>query len=147
MLSQEEIEGIADRAIRWAMQLLGQTGYRGKCLAFVEDALEQANQLELFGRDTATESADIYQVSNANTMPPRGALVFYDCEGSLNGEFRNWGHVGLMLDDGKVIHAWDKVRIDDYSDIVQLTVPSGSSLLHYRGWAPLQRVLLEVQRQ
>ena len=97
--------------------------------------------------DTATESADIYEVGNVDAPPPEGSLVFYDWEGSLNGEFRNWGHVGLMLADGNVIHAWDKVRIDDYSSIADLPVPPGSSPLRYRGWAPLRRVLIGMQRR
>lgn len=146
-LSPEEIERIAGRAGQWAMQWEGRAEYRGKCLAFVEDALEEANQLELFGGDTATESADIYEAGNADMAPPCGALVFYDWEGELCGEFRNWGHVGLMLEDGQAIHAWDKVRIDDYTAIADLSVPPGSTPLRYRGWAPLQRVLLGFQRQ
>ncbi len=143
----EEIKEIAGRACRWAEQRLGQTGYRGQCLAFVEDALEQANQLELFGGDTAAESADIYEAGNINAPPPEGSLVFYDWEGLLNGELRNWGHVGLSLADGNVIHAWDKVRIDAFSNIVNLSVPPGSGPLRYRGWVPLQRVLLGMQRR
>jgi len=147
MPTPEELEQIAARAGQWALQWLGKTEYRGQCLAFVEDAVEQANQLELFGGDTATESADIYEAGNVDTEPPEGSLVFYDWEGSLNEEFRNWGHVGLALADGKVIHAWDKVRIDDYTAIVNLSIPPGSSSLRYRGWVPLQRVLIGMQRR
>ena len=146
-LSPEEIGQVAGRAGQWARQWLGKTEYCGKCLAFVEDALEEANQLELFGGDTAAESADIYEADNVDAIPPCGALVFYDWEGELCGEFRNWGHVGLMLDGGQVIHAWDKVRIDDYTAIADLSVPPGSTPLRYRGWAPLQRILLGFQRQ
>jgi len=147
MLPPDEIGQCARRAGQWALQWLGSTEYCGKCLAFVEDALETANQLELFGGDSAAESADIYEAGNVNVMPPPGSLVFYDWEGELNGEIRNWGHVGLAFDKGKVIHAWDKVRIDDYTVISSLAVPPGSSPLRYRGWAPLQRVLLGCQRQ
>ena len=56
-----------------------------------------------------------------------------DWGGELNGEFRNWGHVGLTLEDGRGIHAWDKVRIDDYSAVAALSVPPGSTPLRYRG--------------
>jgi|GEM_PF-7061517 len=65
----------------------------------------------------------------------------------IRPQFRNWGHVGLMLADGRVIHAWEKVGIDDYSVIAALSVPTGSATLRDRGWTPLYRVLLGMQRQ
>ncbi len=147
MASPEEVGEIAERAIRWAMPLVGKSGYAGRCLAFVEDAIEQANSLEIFGGDCAAESADIYEAGNADASPPRGALVFYDWEGPLHGKVRNWGHVGLALEDGKILHAWDRVRIDDCRAVEKLPVPPDSSPLRYRGWAPLERVLLGMQRR
>jgi len=37
------------------------------CLAFVEDALERSNEIEIFGGDTAKESADLYEYANRYT--------------------------------------------------------------------------------
>ena len=39
-----------------------------------------------------------------------------------------------------MIHAWDKVRIDDYLAIEKLTALTGDHP-EYLGWVPLQRVL------
>ncbi|RPI88179.1 MAG: hypothetical protein EHM40_22480, partial [Chloroflexi bacterium] len=86
------------------------TSYRFLCLAFVEDAYEAGNGIEIFGGDCAKESADLYEVQPASTVPPRGAFVFYDCSGPLNSLEKNWGHVGLSCGDGNIIHAWDRVR-------------------------------------
>lgn len=72
--------------------------------------------------------------------PERGAFVFYDCVcGSAEGPV-NWGHCGIGLGDGDVIHAWDAVRVDNRRDIEQMTALSGDHP-RYLGWAPLERVL------
>ena len=44
--------------------------------------------------------------------------------------------------EGKVIHAWDKVRIDDYLDIEKMTAVTGDHP-KYIGWVPVTRVLAE----
>ena len=117
---------IIENMIRWAESRLEETGYVGWCLSFIEDALEIANGIEVFGGDSARESAELYSDAMRRDIPERGAFVFYDCiclseEGPVN-----WGHCGIGLGDGRVIHAWDKVRIDDYRDIAcskQLSSP------------------------
>ncbi len=38
--------------IRWAESKLGSTEYAGRCLAFIEDALEISNDIEVFGGDS-----------------------------------------------------------------------------------------------
>ena len=72
----------------------------------------------------------------------RGAFVFYDCLCLDEDRLVNWGHCGIALDDGKIIHAWDKVRTDDYLDIEKLTALSGDHP-KYIGWVPVSRVLAE----
>ena len=42
---------ITENMIRWAQSRLGETGYSGWCLSFIEDALEIANGIEVFGGD------------------------------------------------------------------------------------------------
>lgn len=77
--------------------------------------------------------------------PERGAFVFYDCMCiDEQGAPVNWGHVGICTGDGQVIHAWDKVRTDPYTDIEKLTALSG---YHPRciGWVPLTRVLAQKE--
>lgn len=48
------------------------------------------------------------------------------------------------MGDGKIIHAWDEVRIDDYMEIEKLTALSGDHPT-YLGWVPLERVLSEKE--
>lgn len=42
--------------IAWAKEKLGIREYAGWCLSFIEDALEQSNDIEIFGGDSAKES-------------------------------------------------------------------------------------------
>ena len=44
-------------------------------------------------------------------------------------------------DGGKVIHAWDRIRIDRFSDVEKLS--SFGEHPKYLGWVPLERVLAE----
>lgn len=133
-------------AINWAKSRLGDTDYRGKCLAFVEDAYEQSNGVEIFGGDSARESADQYQAGNPDTLPPMGAFVFYACEGPVDGIHCNWGHMGLYMGDGEVIHAWDKVRIDRLEDMPHLVPPPGWTKPAYIGWAPVERIFRNYRK-
>lgn|GEM_PF-1576634 len=90
---------------------------------------------------TAGEAADAYGARGCGGVPPRGAYVFYDCSGTLKGEYRNWGHVGLSLGDGRVIHAWDQVRIDHLLGIEKLLPGPGFERPQYIGWTPVARIL------
>ena len=136
----EKFETNIANAIRWAKEHLGSTDYAFLCLAFVEDAYEESNHVEIFGGDSAKESADEYKAAQNTGEPPLGAFVFYDCFGTLDGEYKNWGHVGLYIGEGKVIHAWDKVRMDHYLDVQNLTPASGWTRPQYLGWTPLERI-------
>ena len=49
-----------ENMIRWAEDRLGEIGYAGWCLSFIEDALELPNDIEIFGGDSAKESAVLY---------------------------------------------------------------------------------------
>ena len=131
-----------ENSIRWAEEKLGCADYAGWCLSFIEDALEIGNGIEIFGGDSARESAELYADALRTGLPERGAFVFYDClclseEGPVN-----WGHCGLSLGDGRVIHAWDRVRIDAYLEIEKLRAPTGDQP-RYIGWVPISRVLAQ----
>lgn len=117
MNTQQMIQNTCD----WALEHMGSREYTTLCLAFIEDALEKNNDIEIFGGDCARESAEMYRASERGGVPPKGAFVFYDCQGVYEGQPVNWGHCGLSLGDGKVIHAWDVVRVDDYLDVEKLT--------------------------
>ena len=131
-----------DNAIAWARARLGDDGYSFRCLAFVEDAYEQSNGIEMFGGDCAKESADEYGVTGTpQGIPPCGAFVFYDMSGELFEVHANYGHVGLHLGDGRIVHAWDEVRIDDIHAVESLEPADGWTQPRYIGWAPVERIL------
>ena len=111
----------------------------------MEDALEISNDLEIFGGDSAKESADIYADAMRKGDPDRGAFVFYDCICNSEDGSVNWGHCGISLGDGNVIHAWDVVRTDNYLEIENLTALSGDHP-KYIGWVPIERVLEQSEQ-
>jgi hypothetical protein len=129
-------------ALRWAQEHLGATEYATRCLAFVEDAYEESNHVEIFGGSSAQESADEYGAAQNRGEPPIGAFVFYACAGPVGDEIKHWGHVGLCIGEGKVIHAWDKVRIEQYLDVQNLTPPPDWSQPQFIGWAPIERIFV-----
>ena len=152
------MEKLTENMIRFAKSKLGSTEYAGWCLAFIEDALEISNHIEIFGGDSAKESCELYggdsakesyemyKVALRGGVPERGAFVFYDCLcPSENGPV-NWGHCGISFGDGRVIHAWDRVRIDDYLAIEKLTALTGDHP-KYLGWVALERVLNQKPRE
>lgn len=130
-----------ENALQWAREQLGSGAYRFLCLSFVEDAYEEGNAIEIFGGDSAKESAELYGVQSSSSVPPRGAFVFYDCSGPLDGVEKNWGHVGLSCGDGNVIHAWDQVREGNYLAVEQLEGAPGWTHPKYIGWVSAERIL------
>lgn len=135
-------------AIDWAQARLGSTDYALRCLAFVEDAYEQGNHIEIFGGSSAQESADEYGAAeNAAAFPALGAFVFYTSAGLVEGERKHWGHVGLHIGAGLVIHAWDKVRVDPYLDVQALTPAPTWTQPRYIGWTPVERIFRGYRRK
>ena len=70
--------------------------------------------------------------------------MFYDCLCPGENGPVNWGHCGISLGGGQVIHAWDRVRTDGYLEIERLTALSGGRP-RYLGWVPLERVLKQKE--
>lgn len=70
---------LTENMIRWAEDKLGSKEYAGWCLTFIEDALEKSNGIEIFGGNSAKESALLYADGMCQGIPERGAFVFYDC--------------------------------------------------------------------
>jgi hypothetical protein len=136
-----DVETCWANAVAWAIARDGSTAYATRCLAFVEDAIERSNGLEMFGGDDAAESSRFYGAASNTGAPPPHSLVFYQSVGELYGERRDWGHVGLSVGNGAVVHAWDRVRVDDHRAIEALTPAPGWEQLRWVGWAPLTRAL------
>jgi aminoglycoside 3-N-acetyltransferase len=133
---------VIEGALNWAMGQLGEAKYAGLCYAFCEDAYELGGEIILDGQGrTAREAADAYLARMATAglscegSPPRGSYVFYDWLGTISGETHNWGHIGLALGDGRILHAWNVVRVDDLHTVEKLVSPVGGQPV-YIGWAP-----------
>ena len=131
-----------ENMIQWAEEKIGNSEYAGWCLSFIEDALEISNHIEIFGGSSAKESCSMYSDAIRAGVPERGAFVFYDCMCLSNDGLVNWGHCGISLGGGNVIHAWDVVRIDDFMKIENLSSMIGEHP-KYIGWVPLARVLMQ----
>jgi hypothetical protein len=142
-----EFEAYIANAAHWVKGHIGSPDYATRCLAFVEDAYEDSNHVEIFGGSSAKESADEYGAAQNRGEPPIGAFVFYECSGPIKGEIKNWGHVGLHIGEGKVIHAWDAVRIDDYLDVQSLPPAPGWTPPQFSGWAPIERIFISYCRK
>jgi hypothetical protein len=131
---------LIDNMINWAKNEIDTPKYAGWCLSFIEDALEISNNIEIFGGDCAKESSEMYKDALQIDIPERGAFVFYDCMCQSEEGLVNWGHCGICIGNGDIIHAWDVVRIDNYLKIEELTALSGDHP-KYIGWVPISRVL------
>ena len=134
---------VRQNAIDWACGHIGRVEYVGWCLSFIEDAVEKSNGIELFGGDCAKASAALYQDGMRESVPEAGAFVFYDCTGTADGQTLDWGHCGLCIAHGQVVHAWNQVRVDDYLAVTQLSPAAGWTTPRYIGWVPLERVLAQ----
>ena len=140
IIREQWLDELTDNMIAWAESRLGNTDYAGWCLSFIEDALEKSNGIEVFGGSSAKESCEMYKDALQGGQSEIGAFVFYDCMCLSEHGPVGWGHCGISLGGGRVIHAWDRVRTDGYLETEDLTAPSGGR--HgYIGWVPLMRVL------
>src|SRR5512140_2407313 len=116
-------DALVEGAVQWALARRGDARYRGLCYLFLEDAFEHGNGIVLDGLGTtATEAAAAYGCRR-DGPPPRGAYVFFDTVCEVSGELKNWGHIGLSLGDGRIVHAWDVVRVDAVEEVERLEVP------------------------
>ena len=70
------IEKLTENMIRFAESKLDSTEYAGWCLAFIEDAFEISNHIEIYGGDSAKESCEMYKDALRLGVPERGAFVF-----------------------------------------------------------------------
>ena len=141
--NEMDMPRIKQNTISWALAHEGKAEYVGWCLSFIEDAVEESNGIELFGGDCASGSAALYADGMQQGAPEPGAFVFYDCVGQADGKRVNWGHCGLCIGEGKVIHAWDRIRTDNYLALETLQPAPGWTAPRYLGWVPLERVLAQ----
>lgn len=131
VISSECIEA----AIAWASDVLdpySENGYMGYCAALVTDAYQDgAGLTNALRANTASLLGDAL-ITNTDTNPPRGALVFWKADCSA-------GHVALSLGDGKVIHPWASNRaVTKISEVTKWYESTLGLKNNYRGWgAPI----------
>lgn len=142
MAEKAEIGSMINNMIAWAESRLGSPDYAGRCLSFIEDALEQSSGIEIFGGGSAKESSEMYSDALRAGEPERGAFVFYDCLCQSEDGPVNRGHCGIALGDWRVIHAWDRVRFNGVHEIEKLTALTGDHP-RYIGRVPVERVLAQ----
>jgi len=124
-LAQERIE----EAINWANNNEEEVGY---CLRFVSKAFGLGTNINSITtrwespEDAIQKLGDNFYPSDKCWNPPRGALVFF----SALEEYAPYGHIGISLGNGDVIHLYDRVRTEKIADIEKLSL-IGS----YLGWA------------
>jgi hypothetical protein len=123
-----------DKAIEWAENQLGSHEYDEYCWKFVVHAYKKTGADWILPPQLSAKEAANSLKPLKTGIPPRGTLVFYDCWGTLEEEYRNWGHVGLSIGNGDVIHAFGKVRVDNHLDIQDLSPGTGWTNPEYIGW-------------
>ncbi len=117
---KQESNEIIEGAISWAKDNVGNNEYHRRCLRFMQDVYREGGKISLKGLpwNSARNAADIMNATdNIDKTIPRGALIFFDWHGEVNGTYKNWGHVGMALEEGTIgeieyIHANSIVRID-----------------------------------
>ncbi|AKB32495.1 hypothetical protein MSSIH_1805 [Methanosarcina siciliae HI350] len=124
--SEDSVQDIRIKnAIKWAESQIGSTAYYHDgyswCLDFVEDAYESgANSAPKRNWGNAKQAAIGLNAASNKGVPPIGTFVFY--------EYKTYGHVGLSVGNGEVIHVPGKepIRKDYYTNVLGL---------NYIGWA------------
>lgn len=81
---------------------LSTTDYPGACGRFVFNAFGAKNG---WGFNTATEAWNGQANKHVCEEPPRGVAVpiWFEWWGTVNNEYKNWGHVAISLPDGRVL--------------------------------------------
>ena len=96
----------ADIAINKAYSLIGSTAYDGLCQRFVRICFEDAGITGY--ADNALAAWYKWGISSSRTNIPKGAVVYFKTSSS-------YGHAGIYLGDGYVIHAVDTVKKESFS--------------------------------
>ena len=105
----------AEAAVSWAKERLGRGDWSGLCMRFVANAFMQKEH-EPAGYNAIDGAKEFYrfdQEPNGWLKAPKGALIFFDKEGT-----NDYGHVGIYLDNGSIIHAYGTVRVNTVEEVI-----------------------------
>lgn len=136
-------DGAGDRAIVWAQKQIGSDQWKGMCYSFVHQAFKQGAGLSddklppagWFGTQLgyAVDVANHFRAQGqlkVDGVPPRGAVVFYGSNMTVDDKIYEAGHAAISLGDGKIIHAFGKVQISaNYLDL-----PGSNAAAAYIGY-------------
>ena len=129
----------AEAAIAWAQNRLGSRHWYELCLRFAANAfMQKGGPPAEVPEGTWTSALDacngdedydlVLQDYDSWANAPRGVLVFF---GETNDN--QFGHVGIHLGDGTIVHSYGKVRIDKIEQAEELG--EGNLIGSYLGWA------------
>ena len=93
------------QAIVWARSKLGTTKYAGRCQAFVADCYAYGAGMPRKSASSAKVARALWRVSTNRNSIPVGAAVYFDSPTAPQ-----YGHVGLYIGGGQVIHAFSTVK-------------------------------------
>ncbi|MBQ8894351.1 MAG: hypothetical protein IJ043_08090 [Clostridia bacterium] len=110
--------------VNQARNLLGSTNYNGYCQKFVRVV---GNKIGLpdGGAGSALAAYNSWCVSKSMDNIPVGAAVYFRSKNTKSAGYK-YGHVGIYVGDGKVIHALATVREQSLTDML--------SNYNYLGW-------------
>jgi uncharacterized repeat protein (TIGR01451 family) len=122
--SEEWIE----KVINWASAQEDKNYWYERCMGFVSDAFkvcedrpESPNDL----KDSLESAGEFYSKENG-WEPTRGSIVFF----SANPPYESYGHIGISLGGGRVIHSLGTVRNETIDEIEE-----NRFINSYLGWA------------
>lgn len=119
----------SEAAIDWALEKVGNREWSNYCLRFVANAFRQQGPEPEGEWHSAWEASQNLALCEQDHIgAPRGALIFFG-----QTEKNQNGHVGIYLGNGKLLHAYGSVRIDDLDEVK--TLENGYLIGPYIGWA------------
>lgn len=107
-----------------ALNMLGSTQYNGYCQRFVR-VVGQAIGLPAGNAASALAACNMWRVSTSSSNIPVGATVYLRTLNQSSSAYQ-YGHVGIYVGDGYVVHAVATVKKEKLSDML--------TRYEYLGW-------------
>lgn len=146
-----------EKAINLARSQDGKEDWKGYCLGFVGQAFGQESTGWLSPVDAIEKLGDRFYPVEKCQNPPRGALIFFSAKGKWCGasygciDLADYGHIGIYLGHGEVLHAYGRVRTQTLTAVEQLATTDSkgnkSWIDSYIGWAYPSRGWFETANQ